>query len=154
MLLALDLGRHTGWAAEVDGTVLHGMIDFGAQKSGGRFEGGGMCFLRMRRWLAELHDTSKIEEVVFEMVHRHLGTAAGHAYGGYLATLTAWCEERGVPYTGVPVQAIKKFATGRGNAKKELVIEASKRWVVGGVKDDNEADALALLYYYMHQMLT
>jgi Holliday junction resolvasome RuvABC endonuclease subunit len=61
-----------------------------------------------------------------------------------MATLTAWAELRGVPYEGVPVGTIKRHATGKGNAPKEDVIRAVR--AQGFLpKDDNEADALALL---------
>ena len=45
-----------------------------------------------------------------EEVRRHAGTDAAHVYGGLMATLTAWAELRGVPYEGVPVGTIKRFA--------------------------------------------
>ena len=77
---------------------------------------------------------------------RPAGTDAAHIYGGFLAHLTAWCEERELPYEGVPVATIKRFATGKGNASKEAVIDAIK---ARGFQpaDDNEADALAILLW-------
>jgi hypothetical protein len=51
-----------------------------------------------------------------------------------------------VPYQGVPVGTIKRFATGRGNANKTAMIAAMQaRGFHPG--DDNEADALALLLW-------
>ena len=47
-----------------------------------------------------------------------LGTDAAHVYGGFLATLTSWCEQRAIAYQGVPVGTIKRFITGKGNADK------------------------------------
>ena len=57
-----------------------------------------------------------LDRVVYEQVRRHTGVDASHAYGGWLAILTAWCEHHVIPYEGVPVGTIKRFATGRGNA--------------------------------------
>ena len=75
-----------------------------------------------------------------------------HAYGGFLASLTAWCEEHSIPYEGVPVGTIKKFITGKGNAGKAAVIAAVK--ALGHLpEDDNEADALALLHFAREQMI-
>ncbi|PZP63894.1 MAG: hypothetical protein DI596_02520 [Azospira oryzae] len=141
-ILALDLGTITGWALRGrDGTVTSGSASFKPR----RFEGGGMHFLRFKRWLAELKACADgLDEVVFEEVRRHASTDAAHAYGGFLATLTAWCEHHGIPYQGVPVGTIKKHATGRGNASKEEVIAAVRACGYQPV-DDNEADALALL---------
>jgi len=141
-ILALDLGTTTGWALRGrDGTVTSGSESFKPQ----RFEGGGMRFLRFKRWLTEIKQCADgIDEVVFEEVRRHASTDAAHAYGGFLATLTAWCEHHGIPYQGVPVGTIKRHATGRGNANKEAMM-AAIRALGHQPADDNEADALALL---------
>lgn len=113
-ILALDLGTHTGWALTArDGRITSGTQSFKPQ----RFEGGGMRYLRFKRWLAEIKQCSDgIDAVFMEEVRRHAGVDAAHAYGGFLATLTSWCEHHQIPYQGVPVGTIKKFATGRGNA--------------------------------------
>ena len=76
------------------------------------------------------------------------GTLATQVYGVRfrltLAHLTAWCERKAAPYLGVPVATIKRHATGKGNAPKGDVIRAVR--AQGFLpKDDNEADALALL---------
>lgn len=140
--LALDLGTRTGWALRHrDGTIASGTQDFTPQ----RFEGGGMRYLRFKRWLTEIkHCADGIDALCFEEVRRHAGVTAAHTYGGFLATLTAWCEHHGIPYQGVPVGTIKKHATGKGNAGKGEMIAAMQ---VRGFSpcDDNEADALALL---------
>lgn len=143
-ILALDLGTRTGWALlNLDGTITSGTEQFKPQ----RFEGGGMRFLRFKRWLAELLTTSDhINAVYFEEVRRHAGVDAAHAYGGFMGHLTAWCEHQGIPYQGVPVGTIKKHATGKGNAgKDEMIAAVSQRGHRPG--DDNEADALAILHW-------
>ena len=147
-ILALDLGTTTGWALRgSDGSVTSGSESFRPQ----RFEGGGMRFLRFKRWLTELKTVADgIDALHFEEVRRHVSTDAAHAYGGFLATLTAWCEHHQIPYQGVPVGTIKKHATGKGNASKDEVIAAmSARGHTLG--DDNEADALALLHWAIAQ---
>ena len=143
-VLALDLGTTTGWALRGrDGGITSGTITFKPS----RFEGGGMRFLRFRSWLAEVTAHSGgLGQIVFEEVRAHAGTDAAHIYGGFLAILVAWCEERGVPYQGVPVGTIKAFATGKGNANKAAIIAAMQ---ARGFRpaDDNEADAIALLLW-------
>ena len=143
-ILALDLGIKTGWALHHgDGFITSGTAAFRPS----RFEGGGMPFLRFLGWLDEVQSfAGPLEKIVFEEVRRHLGTTAGHVYGGFLASLSAWAEKRGIPYQGVPVGTIKKYATGKGNAGKKAVIQAMKdRGYNPG--DDNEADALAILHW-------
>lgn len=143
-LLALDLGTTTGWAlCGTDDHITSGHQSFKPQ----RFEGGGMRFLRFKRWLAEMKQSCDgIDALYFEEVRRHIGVDAAHAYGGFLATLTAWCEHHQIPYQGVPVGTIKKHATGKGNAgKAEMMAAARNRGHLP--VDDNEADALAILYW-------
>lgn len=143
-ILALDLGTNTGWAlSSRDSTITSGTELFKPQ----RFEGGGMRYLRFKRWLTEMKQCADgIDTVFMEEVRRHAGVDAAHAYGGFLATLTAWCEHHNIPYQGVPVGTIKKHATGKGNASKDEMI-ASVRKLGHAPADDNEADALALLHW-------
>jgi Holliday junction resolvasome RuvABC endonuclease subunit len=147
-MLALDLGTRTGWALlSVDRTITSGSEIF----KPGRFEGGGMRFLRFKRWLTEIkQSTDGLDAVYFEEVRRHAGVDAAHAYGGFMAHLTAWCEHHQIPYQGVPVGTIKKHATGKGNAGKEDMVVAMRARGFLPV-DDNEADALALLHWAMAQ---
>lgn len=144
VILALDLGTQTGWAlSAIDQPITSGSESFKPQ----RFEGGGMRYLRFKRWLTEIKQTvDMIDAVYFEEVRRHVGVDAAHAYGGFLTTVTAWCEHHQIPYQGVPVGTIKKHATGKGNASKDDMIAAViKRGF--NPADDNEADALALLHW-------
>jgi Holliday junction resolvasome RuvABC endonuclease subunit len=78
----------------------------------------------------------------------HNGTHAAHVYGGYLAILQMYCAEKGIECIGVPVGTIKKHITGKGNATKQEVIDAVQEMGYSP-KDDNEADAIALLYYQL-----
>jgi len=143
-LLAIDLGSTLGWAVRLaDGTITSGTAAFRPS----RFEGGGMGWLRYRHWLDSMAASAgPIGSVVFEEVRRHAGNTAAHVYGGFLAHLTAWCESAGVPYQGVPVGTIKRFATGKGNAGKDAVIAAMRARGFAPA-DDNEADALAMLLW-------
>ncbi|WP_375668694.1 MULTISPECIES: crossover junction endodeoxyribonuclease RuvC [unclassified Bartonella] len=142
-ILCLDLGTKTGWALrDADGFITSDTEHFQSR----RFEGGGMRYLRFKKWLSELkRSVDEIDAVYFEEVRRHVGTDASHIYGGFLATLTAWCEHHQIPYEGIPVATIKKAMTGKGNASKAEMIKAMR--AKGHAPcDDNEADALAILY--------
>ena len=83
--LALDLGTTTGWAVvRADaGFVLSGTISFKAK----RFEGGGMRYLRLSRFLSEQYK-SGVSEIVFEEVARHAGTAAATHASRYVSSRT------------------------------------------------------------------
>ena len=145
-ILALDLGTATGWAlAMADGGIVSGTMSFRP----GRYEGGGIRYLRFRLWLNELaRRTGQIETVYFEEVRRHAGTDAAHIYGGFLAHLSSWCEAEMVAYQGVPVGTWKRFIAGKGNADKPAVIAAVRARGFNPA-DDNEADALAILLWAM-----
>lgn len=147
-ILALDLGTKLGWAVGYGpGDIQHGTIEFKT----GRYEGGGMRWLRFKKWLNEMHDQhGPVDAVYFEEVRRHIGTDAAHLYGGFLAQLTAWCESKSLPYQGIPVGTIKKSATGRGNAGKPEMIAAMKAKGFAP-QTDNDADALALLLCVMDE---
>ena len=123
-LLALDLGTTTGWALRGhDGLITSGTVSFRP----GRFDGGGMRYLRFTNWLTELDRLSgPIAAIWFEEVRRHAGTDAAHVFGGLMASLTSWAELRGIPYQGVPVGTIKRHATGKGNANKQAMIAAAQ----------------------------
>lgn len=140
--LALDLGTKCGWAIGArPGEVIRSgtwVLQDARQR---RFESAGMKWVRLERYL-EL--VAPVGHVVLEEVRRHAGTDAAHAYGGALATVTAWCERKGITYEALPVGTIKRHATGRGNADKDAMLEAARArgW---SPSDDNEADALWIL---------
>ena len=139
-VLAIDPGTKCGWAFGREPALqLSGVWDLAPR----RHEGGGMRFVRLQRLLGEFSDAPAL--VAYEEVRRHRGTDAAHIYGGIVATLQAWCEERSIPYTAIPVGTIKRHATGKGNADKVAMLEAARARFGEGVIDDNQADALWLL---------
>ena len=140
-VLALDLGTNCGWAYNYGSAIISGAWSL----KPGRFDGGGMRFVRFIESLDKLNDAKPVGKVFFEEVRAHKGVDAAHVYGGLMATLQAWCEGKKIPYEGVPVGAIKKFATGKGNAGKPQMIAAAEDWGYSPASDD-EADALALLH--------
>ncbi|WP_372922249.1 hypothetical protein, partial [Roseovarius sp.] len=143
-IFALDLGTTTGWAIRGhDGLITSGTASFRP----GRYDGGGMRYLRFTNWLTEFDRLSgQIEAIWFEEVRNHKGVDASHVYGGLMATLTSWAELRGVLYQGVPVGTIKRHATGKGNANKQAMIDATRARGFSPA-DDNEADAIAILLW-------
>lgn len=144
VVLALDLGTTTGYAIHSsDKCIVSGTASFRPS----RYDGGGMRYLRFRSWLDQMAiETARVEAVYFEEVRRHVGTDAAHLYGGFLATLTAWCETKAIAYQGVSVGTIKRHIAGKGNADKDAVIAAVRARGFNPA-DDNEADAIAILLW-------
>lgn len=150
-ILALDLASKTGWAMAALTPQGKIQIQSGVQEFtiAGRTEGAGMRYLRFRSWLYDMHKLCPIERLSFEEIkQRQQSVAAANMYGGMRAVLVSWCEENGIPYEGVMVGEIKKHATGKGNAGKDEMVKAM-RAKGHNPKDDNEADALAQLYWVL-----
>ena len=149
-ILTLDLGQNTGWCIsnKKKEIVLHGWI----LCKPSRFEGGGMQFLKFRRFLEEKYTHMKmterdpIKEVYFEEVRRHLGTTAAHIYGGFSGVLTSFCEEWKIPYRGIGVMVMKKYVSEDGHANKESVMAAVNKRLGTIITSDDEADAIGLMF--------
>lgn len=147
-ILALDLGTNTGFAL-YDKKIKSGVKHFKAS----RFEDVNCRFEKFEDFLHEVRKNCGVlglSKIYFEAVRRHIGTDAAHCYGGFMAVLIVFCGRNKISYQGVPVGTIKKHITGKGNADKVAVIKAIQ--ALGfNPKDDNEADALALLDYALAQ---
>lgn len=146
-LLSLDLGTTTGWALANGKEIRSGSICFKSN----HFDSRDCRFTHFRRWLVNLKASyGEIDQIVYEAVRRHAGTIAGQTYGGFMAVLQMFGDDHQIPYEGVSVGTIKKFATGNGNASKMDMINAMEQ-KGHRPRDDNEADALALLYWRIGQ---
>lgn len=147
--MAFDLGTYCGIAwSDNDRDINYKCLDLSSKG----YEGGGMRYYKFRQFLYAF--MPRPEVIFYELVARHEGTAAAHVYGGLRAVLMAWCEEYKIPYTGIPVQTIKKYATGKGNANKDMMIEAARNEFGYDGDDHNEADALWILDYGINQYNT
>lgn len=148
-VLTFDLGTKTGWAARTEEGIVSGTGNFGRKTH----EGEGMRYLRFDMFLADLFARYRPDLIAYEEVRRHKGTIAAHVYGGFQGILTRSAEAGAISYSGVPVGKIKKHATGQGNAGKEQMIQAARARGHDPV-DDNEADALAILYYSLDKLVS
>lgn len=146
-ILALDLGTNTGFCVGCEDHMISGHWNL----KQGRFDGGGMRFVKFRARLDEIRGAYGLTHVFFEEVRRHAGTDAAHVYGGLMATLTAWCEEKNIPYSGLPVGEIKKTWTGNGAASKEKMIAECERRGFDPATSD-EADAIAIFHLALKRL--
>jgi Holliday junction resolvasome RuvABC endonuclease subunit len=64
----------------------------------------------------------------------------------------AFAAEHGIELMAVHTGELKRWATGKGNTAKQQMIQAArdKGWTP---QDDNEADAIMLLEYSLHNLL-
>ena len=141
-VLGLDPATKCGWAIKRSNKIKSGVWDL----SNGAFDGAGMSFVKLRKCLFDF--VIDVDLVAYEAVMSHGagGAIAQHKYGGFIAVIQSVCEELNTPYVGVNVKSVKKFWTGSGSAGKDKMIHEAR---VRGYNpiDDNEADAIAIMYY-------
>lgn len=141
--LGIDLGTKCGFARydqlNKGGSYLTGAWNFEPN----RFDSPHIRYEKFGKALEE-HFALGVTKVFYEKVHRHMGTIAAHVYGAFLNKLHEKCAEHNVPFEGLSVQEIKKFATGKGNAGKPLIGKACVAWGFSP-KTEDEADAIAIL---------
>jgi len=105
-----------------------------------------MKLVRLRGKLNEFLTAGQIGLVVFEAA-RHCAPKMQGALvvqAELQAVIKLWCQDNAIEYRGYSPSEIKKHATGKGNANKQMMVDAARlRWPA--VEDDNEADARWLL---------
>ena len=134
-ILALDVATKTGFKTE----TASGVWDFNKQKRGDSY---GMRLIRFKSSVREILDLEKIDIVVYERPAGMFKSSIIVA-SEMIGVLIALCEERGIQYTAYSATEIKKFATGKGNAKKQDMIDSAVE-LGFNVIDDNHADAIHL----------
>jgi len=143
-VLALDPATKCGWAIAEDGTLSHsGTWDLSTRSD----ESNGMKLLRLESKLVEITKSGVIDLVAYETPAQHTYPLALISHAKFIGVIERYCTRHGINYCGYAPTAIKKSATGKGNAKKEIVADAiRKRYPDRSIEDDNEADAIALLH--------
>lgn len=141
-ILALDLGTQAGWSVYRDGVITSGTVNLDINKTlSGRYVNLDI--------LLEKH--GDVDYIYYEYVRRHTATMAAHVYGGFQAVLFMFAGRHSLPCRRLEIGTIKKNWTGNGSAKKhQMISEAESRGFTP--KDDNEADALAVLDLAMHEL--
>lgn len=146
-ILALDLASITGWASAQDSQrVESGIVEFALKRG----ESPGMRFIRFNAWLREMLTNLAPDLVIYEQAH-HRGGVATELCVGLVTRVQEMCSERGINYEKLHSATLKKFAVGKGNAKKGVMLQAAREKWGQQVQDDNEADALWLLSWAEEQ---
>lgn len=141
--LALDIATNTGWAKRYDdASVKSGTVNFKPQPG----ENDSMRLERFGQWvLTQIQ--SGISTIVYEYVQftpKHQAGAILNEMRGVLKYLSAI---HGVKTVGIPVSTIKKAVSGKGTADKKRIIAIMRAtYKDQDIRDDNQADALAVLW--------
>jgi crossover junction endodeoxyribonuclease RuvC len=137
MLVGLDLSLDaTGWCVMGPKGCVTGLVNPNGRKELERLD-----------WIWETINSTLLSEPPKLVVLEDFAFSRGHQAHqigglGYLIRYNLW--KKGIPFVLVGPQQAKKFATGTGTAKKNLIIkEVYKRWKAD-IDDDNEADAFVL----------
>lgn len=188
-ILAIDQGTNLGWATNTTGSLIWGTEKFPV-KSG---ESDGMRWIKFSRWLTDMTIKStghpQIDPTRATLVDLivHEGLVRGSSKmrpnfvaAGFVAQIQEHCArynegrrmEAGgtnqgrIECTEISASELKKFATGKGNVKKDKMVSAALMKLYGPVKSDpitgqpnlgglpvyipeltdNEADALWLFW--------
>jgi len=137
----------------MDGQIESGTVDFAKRRG----ESNGSMFLRFNGWLhREFHNNlgdlkGKIDLIVYERAH-HRGGAATEIGVGMATRVMEFAAYIGAEYMGVHSATIKKYVTGSGRANKDDMIAWFEKTQNRSPVDDNEADAMALLYFALNEM--
>lgn len=169
IILALDLATDTGWALWDGSRRESGVQKFEVKRG----ESPGMRFLRFNRWLDDVATPGKpirmhlssagasmIERspgprlIVFEQAH-HRGGHATEVGVGLSTRVLEFCAKHDIEHAAVHSATLKKWTTGKGNAKKpEMISAVNERFGPPYAADDNECDARALLAYALSELVS
>lgn len=144
MLLALDIATKTGWRTK----TASGAWDLSPKRD----ESKGMRLIRFKSKLVEICNLEAIKVIAYERpggIHKASMMVQSELHG----ILKCYCEENNIDYIAFSSKEIKKYATGNGNASKQMMVEEAEKRKGDKVEDDNEADAYLIYdYYYENYM--
>ena len=152
-IIALDLGRRTGWAVYDPKNGIERGRDSGvyelypeATKKQEKHITDGDRFASLARFLTSLDDALGGADVVaFEQVDGGTKGRQTVLYNGYRAIVLEWATRLGKTAYPVPVHTIKRVFAGRAGASKDEVTASAVG--LGFLPfDDNEADAIGCMH--------
>jgi hypothetical protein len=170
-ILALDLGTKTGWALADDDLISSGtwVLATRGEIAKQAKEGKDRCCDRRFKLLqALIRDQFPLGAIYFEDVEFSTFTYQTQLWAGFRTVVSLMYPNRVPKVVAVPVGTLKKFATGKGNASKEMMAQSLQRYDSGRFilsltatdsagkwgkrMDDNEVDALHLLRYAIRDL--
>jgi Holliday junction resolvasome RuvABC endonuclease subunit len=147
-VLALDMATRSGFAALKDGHLFSGAWENPICYS----HSPGPFFSAWRTYLAQAHRWYEPEIVAWEFTPPARGISATMIHVGMLTRVQEWAWRNEMTTMSIYPTTLKKFTIGSGRAEKsEMVAAMRKRWKLPRLKDEDEADALAVLAWAVTQ---
>ncbi|MBF0395750.1 MAG: hypothetical protein HQK78_03185 [Desulfobacterales bacterium] len=143
IVLGIDAATKTGWAiydSDKKAIIESGVEDFSKKRG----ESNGIMFLRFRKWMADILKMAPAPQIVSYEQSHHRGGAATEICVNLTGRIQEICSQSGIECATVQTRSLKKYATGKGNASKEEMMEAAKQILGREPIDDNEADAVLI----------
>lgn len=148
-VLALDIATKTGFYNIYE----HGMVKFPNNDKAPKYlvNEGYAQHKNFREWLVDMIEKHHVKIIVAEDLIMGHGYMDVRKLGEFHGILHEVCETFDVPLIKINPVHLKFWATGKGNASKEMMLDAcAKRWHIDAY-DDNEADAAHLFFYLCHR---
>lgn len=82
--------------------------------------------------------------------HASMGQAGHHDLSGLWWCIVGALVDRDIPIAVIPPMSRAKYATGKGNSRKAVVMDAAQKRYGAILPNDNEADALVLRAMGLH----
>lgn len=137
VILAIDQASHCGWAIN---NQVYGLWDLTTRKD----EDSGMKLIRFRNKLKEVCESEGVDIIVYERVAGQHKNSIIHT-AKLVAIIETYCKDNEIGYASFSAAEIKKYATGKGNANKDMMVVAARETYGYEGDDDNVADALHIL---------
>lgn len=142
-ILALDVATNTGFCTRSGS----GTWNLSPKKD----ESKGMRLIRFKAKLKDICTVEAISLVVFEGAVSY-GKFPNMVGAEMIGVLKLFCEENSIEYRSYMPTEIKKSATGKGNAKKDMMVKAAQEKYNMVGNDDNQADALHLYHHALKDL--
>jgi len=151
-ILALDLAKQTGFSRYFS----HGNNTYSGSKSFAPLRGQSVSALfgKWSIWIDTMLRVNEFNVVAYELIDWNIRSQHWREmYLGMTGILEGACFNHTIDCKGYTVRDIKLAATGQAKAEKsEMVRTARLMWPDQQIIDDNQADALWVLYVCMRDL--
>jgi Holliday junction resolvasome RuvABC endonuclease subunit len=141
-ILALDIAKRTGFAYNNGKEITSGYFDALQRKGRNRTDVFYEFFINIVR-------TKNITEIAIEEVTFVSNRYAYRSFVMFENEINKMSTLLNIPIFRYNVRTVKKCFTGRGSANKQMMMNVASEKCSKKIVDDNEADAIGVLYTHI-----